>query len=176
MNTINFSETQRFKVWWVWGILLAINLLFIYAIVQQLIAGKPFGTKPAPHAVLILVESVMLILFIFFIALKLTTRINTEGIYYRFYPFHFKEKFIAWNSLSDAYMREYNSFYEYGGWGIRYGSPKTGQAINTTTSCNKGLQLQFANGRRLLIGTQKPDELESVIKQVWASGYIIRPV
>jgi hypothetical protein len=39
---------------------------------------------------------------------------------------------------------------EYGGWGIKYG--KMGKAYNV--SGNRGVQLEFTDGKRLLIGSQ----------------------
>lgn len=176
MNAINFNEVQRFKVWWAWLGVLALNVLFIFAIVQQLILGKPFGTKSAPDYVLILIEAFVLLLLIFLLSLKLKTTITDSGIAYRFYPFQFKRNTIAWHELRDAYMRDYNSFHEYGGWGIRYGSEKVGRAINTSASCNKGLQLQFNNGKLLLIGTRSPDEIEAIIDSVIKSGKINRGI
>jgi len=176
MNEINFSETQRFKTWWAWAAVGAMNILFLYAIVQQLVLGNPFGEKPAPDLVLIVVELFLLALFIFLITIKLKTRITETGIYYRFLPFHFKDRCIAWHELSDAYMREYNSFHEYGGWGIRTGSAKTGNAINTSASSNKGLQLRFADGRLLLIGTQRPGDVQAIIEKIAAAGKINKGV
>jgi hypothetical protein len=172
MNTLLFSETQRFKTWWAWGTVLALNILFLYAILQQLILGKPFGNKPAPDFVLVLVELFLLALLIFLITIKLQTSITGTGIGYRFSPFHFKERRIEWHELNDAYMREYNSFHEYGGWGIRTGSAKTGKAINTSASSNKGLQLIFSDGRRLLIGTARPGEVQAVLEKITAEGKI----
>lgn len=175
-DAINFSETQRFRIWWAWAAVVALNLLFIYAIVQQLIIGEPFGTKPAPDFVLILVELFLLALLIFLITIRLKTRITETGIYYRFYPFQFKERVIEWHELSDAYMREYNSFHEYGGWGIRTGSSRTGRAINTSESSDRGLQLKFADGRLLLIGTKRPDEIQAIVARIMAKGKINRGV
>lgn len=43
----SFSEIQRFRLKWAWAGVIAVNGLFIYAIVQQVILGKPFGNKPA---------------------------------------------------------------------------------------------------------------------------------
>jgi hypothetical protein len=176
MNSINFSETQRFKIWWAWGGVLALNVLFLYAIVQQLILGKPFGSKPAPGFVLILVEIFLLALFIFLVSIRLKTKITETGIYYRFYPFQFKERSIEWHELNDAYMRKYNSFHEFGGWGIRTGTSKTGKAINSSSSSDRGLQLKFIDGRLLLIGTGRPDELEAIINKVMEGGRINRGV
>lgn len=172
----DFKEVQRFRVWWAWLAVAALNILFIYAIVQQVVLGQPFGTKPAPDVVLIIIELFFLALFIFLVSIKLKTRINHNGIYYRFIPFHLRERLIEWHELKDAYMREYNSFQEYGGWGIRIGSPKTGRAINTSESCNRGLQLQFNDGRFLLIGTKSPEEIQKILDAVMASGKINRGI
>jgi hypothetical protein len=176
MNTIDFTEVQRFKTWWAWVAVAALNVLFIYAIVQQLILGKPFGSKPAPDIVLVIVEIFMMLLLFFLMSIKLKTRITDAGIYYRFSPFHFKEREIEWHELKDAYMREYNSFLEYGGWGIRTGAPKTGKAINTSASGREGLQLQFNDGKLLLIGTRRPDEIQEIINKVMKTGKIHRGV
>jgi hypothetical protein len=176
MKTIEFKEVQGFRTWWAWTGVAALNVLFIYAIVKQVFLGEPFGTKPAPDFVLILVELVLLLLFIFLISIKLKTRITDTGIYYRLFPFQFKETFIEWHELKDVYIRQYNSFHEYGGWGIRYGTAKTGKAINTTASSDKGLQLRFNDGKLLLIGTARPDEIKLIIDAVIAVGKINRGV
>jgi hypothetical protein len=176
MSIINFKEIQRFKTWWAWIGVAVLNLLFIYAIVQQIFFGTPFGPKPAPDYVLILVELFLLLLFIFLISIKLKTRINDTGIYYHFIPFQFKETLIEWHELKDAYIRTYDSFNEYGGWGLRIGSIRTGKAINTSASSNQGLQLQFNDSKLLLIGTKKPDEIQLILDVVIASGKINRGV
>lgn len=175
-TTIEFNEVQRFKTWWAWAGVLVLNILFIYAIVQQVILDKPIGNKPAPDIVLILVALVPLLLLIFLLTIKLKTRVNDTGIHYRFYPFHFTERKIEWHELRDAYMRQYNSFYEFGGWGIRYGTAKAGRAVNTSASSDIGLQLQFNNGTLLLIGTARPEELRQVIDRVMKAGKINRGI
>ena len=171
-----FSEVQRFRIKWAWAGLIAINGLFIYAMVQQIFLGKPFGTKPAPDIVLILVEVFLLLLLFFILSIRLKTSYNEEGIEYRFYPFQLKPTFIYWHELNDAYIRGYNSLYEYGGWGIRFGMSKHGKAINTSESCNKGLQLQFKNGKRLLIGTKDPEGIQKILDEITAAGKINRGI
>ena len=176
MNTIEFSEVQRFKIKWALLGVMALNIIFIYAIVQQVFFGKAFGSKPAPDLVLIIIELGLLLLLLFLFSIKLKTKITDAGIYFRFYPFQFKETLIEWHELRDAYIRQYNSFHEYGGWGLRKGRPDTGNAINTSSSSNKGLQLEFNNGTLLLIGTTRPDEIELIIESVIESGKINRRV
>lgn len=172
----SFSEVQRFRIKWAWAAVIAVNGLFIYAIVQQVILGKPFGTKPAPDFALILVEIFLLLLLFLILSIRLKTSYNEEGVTYRFFPFQFKTTVIHWHELSDAYIREYNSLYEYGGWGIRFGSAKSGKAINTSESCNEGLQLQFKNGQLLLIGTKDPDAIQKILDSITAAGKINRGV
>jgi len=172
MNT--FSEVQRFRFRWLSLATIALNGLFIFAIVQQVVLGKPFGTKPAPDSVLILVEVLFLLLFIFLRSIKLQTTYNSSGIHYRFFPFQLKTTNIEWHELSDAYIREYNSFYEYGGWGIRTGAPKTGKAINTSQSCRQGLQLRFRGGKLLLIGTRNPEAIQKILDEAIIAGKINR--
>lgn len=176
MSIIDFREVQRFKRWWVWLAITAINGLFIYAIVGQIFMGQPFGPKPAPDFILVIVELFFLFLYFFATQIKLKTIITDTGISYRFFPFQFKETSIEWHELKDAYIRDYDSFYEYGGWGIRTGSPKTGNAVNTSASSNRGLQLQFKDGKLFLLGTTRPDEIQEIIDVVIASGKINRGV
>lgn len=176
MRTIQFEEVQRFRVWWAWLGVIALNILFVYAFVQQVILGIPFGSKPASNLVLVLIMTGPLLLMIFLVSIKLKTTIDDTGIRYRYFPFQLKTVVIEWNELNDAYIREYNSFHEYGGWGIRTGSQKKGRAINTSESCDQGLQLQFNDGSLLLIGTKRPEAIREIIEEKIKSGKINRRI
>jgi hypothetical protein len=176
MESIKFNEVQRFKTKWAWLGVAAMNVVFIYAIIQQVIIGKQFGSKPAPDFVLLIVELGLLILLLFLFSIRLKTKITDAGIYYRFFPFQLKETLIEWHDLKDAYIRQYNSYHEYGGWGLRVGRRDTGNAINTSASSNRGLQLVFNDGKLLLVGTTRPDEIEKIIETVVTSGKINRGI
>ena len=172
MSATEFKEVQRFKVWWAWTAVVALNILFVYAIIQQVIMGIPFGNTPASNLVLLLLELGGLLLLLFLFSVKLSTTINDRGIQYRFAPFQVRTTLIEWNELSDAFIREYNSFYEYGGYGIRVGSRENNRAINTSASCNEGLQLEFKDGKLLLIGTTRPEEIKRIIDLQISAGKI----
>jgi hypothetical protein len=158
LNEILFSEKQRFKQWWIWFILLAVNGLFLAALYVQFIVGKPFGDKPMNDTGLLLVSAFVLLLTSSFFVLCLETRISRDGISVRFFPFHLRYKLYSWDELSECYLRSYSPIGEFGGWGIRWGN---GKAYNV--SGNRGLQLVFQNKKRLLIGTQKTTEIENVL-------------
>jgi len=102
---------------------------------------------------------------VLFLFLKLRTRIDEKGISFKFTPFHFKSILINWKEVDKAYLRKYNAISEYGGWGIKGGIPwvkGNGRAYNVKG--NIGLQLELRNGKRILIGTQKENEIDAVLK------------
>lgn len=159
-----FKEQQRFRQWWLWLIILAIDAVLIYGFVQQLIFGKPFGEQPMSDAGLALAVVLSLALTIFSLSIRLETLISRDGVSVRFFPLHFKFKVYTWAHFSKSYVRKYAPLSEYGGWGLRFGLSGQGTAYNV--SGNKGLQLEFTDRKRLLIGTRKPEELSLVLKEI----------
>src|ERR1700740_3124159 len=156
-NTILFSERQKFKQWWLWIILLGVNLLFLYGVFIQVIGGQPFGDKPISNIGLLITSGFVLALTLLFMSSRLDTIIKSDGVYVRFFPFHIKYKYHSWEMITKSYVRKYSAFTEYGGWGLRIGLFGKGQAYNV--SGNQGLQLEFTDHKKLLIGTSKPGEL-----------------
>jgi len=74
---------------------------------------------------------------------------------------------LSLDRISQAFIRQYQAVAEYGGWGYRNFSLGHGKALNVTG--NQGIQLLFNDGSKLLIGTEKPAEAASVLKEF---GYL----
>jgi hypothetical protein len=163
-NEILFTEKQRFKQWWLWIILIGINVLFLFGVFKQVIIGHQFGNKPMSNTGLIIVTLLTMLFTLLFLNFRLETKIKKDGIYVRFFPFHFKFKHFTWDVLTKIYVRQYAALTEYGGWGLRFGLFGKGTAYNV--SGNKGLQLEFNNNKKLLIGTNKPDELTETLNKI----------
>lgn len=155
-----FTEKQKFTQWWIWLILILVTIGCTYGAIQQLVFKIPFGTKPASDEVLLVLCMVPLIMLIIFRLFCLETKINADGVFYRFKPIHFKDKKIEWSEIEKIYTREYKPIKEYGGWGIK-GSWKRGKAYNV--SGNQGIQIELKNGKKILIGTQKSQEVNEII-------------
>lgn len=153
-----FEEVQRFNQWWLWLIILGSIGVAIYTNIQTIQFDESLfsGTK---LSLIILIQIPVLFYF-----LMLKTRVEENGIYVRFIPFHWKEIFIAWDQLESCHVRTYSPLGEYGGWGIKYGLGGAGKAYNV--SGNQGLQLVFKDGSRLLIGTKKPQELQEIVNKM----------
>jgi len=156
-----YREVQHFRQLLLWVLLLCIAGAAIYAIVEQLVLGKPFGDNPASDAVLIVIVVIFGFGFpLFFYLINLTTVVRGDGLYYRFFPMHLSFRKISFTNLKTYEVRTYSALREYGGWGIRWGLK--GKAYNV--SGNRGVQLELSNGERILIGSRRPDELAEALK------------
>ncbi len=161
---IFFREKQRFRQWWALLILWGINLLFLYGVYKQVVLGEQFGNKPMGNTGLLITTGLTVLLTLAMMNFRLDTEIKADGVYIRFFPIHLRFRYYAWSSLIHCYVRQYSPLKEYGGWGIRMGLSGKGNALNI--SGDKGLQLAFAKRKKLLIGTNRPEELTAVLKQL----------
>jgi hypothetical protein len=160
-ENVYYREVQRFNQWWLWLLIIGIAGLLWYGFIQQIVFGTPFGSKPAPDAVMWIFWIIFGISFpLLFYATRLIVKVSGDAIYVRFFPFHLRFQKIPLAKLKDMkYVRTYSPIKDYGGWGIRYGLK--GKAYNV--SGNRGVQLELLNGERILIGSQKPEELAVAI-------------
>ena len=146
-----FSEKQRFNQWWIWLILLVSNFSFLIGCFLE--ASK--ADRTALVVGLLVVFAVTLLILRF----RLETEIKRDGVYVRVPPLLLKWRFYPWENIAKAYIREYKPILEYGGWGIR-GLGKN-RALNI--SGNIGLQLEFTDGKKMLIGTNNWDDLQKAL-------------
>ncbi|MBP7496901.1 MAG: hypothetical protein KA792_04470 [Bacteroidales bacterium] len=161
---ILFFETQKFRQLWLLFLLLSVVGITFMAFFIQFAGAKQQIENPIDKAGLLISACLIVLITLLFYYVRLETQIRRDGIYVRFFPFHIKYKFYNWESLSKVYIRQYSAIKEYGGWGLRIGFFRKGKALNV--SGNKGLQLEFTNKKRLLIGTNKPDELTSILSNL----------
>jgi hypothetical protein len=163
-----FHEVQRFRQWWVWLLLLFGAGLAWYGAVQQIVLKKPFGSHPAPDAVMIMIWVIFGLLFpLLFYSLRLVTEVRYDGLYIRFFPLQFHEHKVPFGEIKKYEILTYSALKEYGGYGIRYG--KNGKAYNV--SGNRGVQLEFQDGKHLLIGSRRPEEFASALTSVISLNY-----
>ena len=144
-------------------ILSGVNGLSIFSVLKHIIDEPQFGERPGDIGLLI-ITAMTLLFTLLLINCRLDTTITKDGIYVRFFPFHLKFRHYNWDSLIKSYVRQYSPLMEYGGWGLRFGIFGKGTAFNV--SGDKGLQLEFPNHKKLLIGTNKPGELTETLNKL----------
>lgn len=159
MAYIYFKETQKLNLRWKWIFFIALYIIMFWALYYQMNEKFDFS------AVISITFSLCMIflLNIVVITMKLETEIDESRIIYRYKPFHLKPKIIYWNEVSDFYIRIYKPYKEYGGYGLQR-KMKYGRAF--TVSGKTGLQLLFKDGKKILIGTQKPKEIEMIVGKI----------
>lgn len=163
MKNIVYKEIQKFTQIWIWAIIAIVIGIWAWGFIQQLIFGLPWGSKPASNMMLLIFSIIPIAILVLFITMRLETEITNEGIFFQYFPFHMKKRFIDWNDIAKAYVREYKPIREYGGWGLK-GGLKSGLAFNVSGKI--GLQLELKNGKRILIGTSHPEKLEAFIRDL----------
>jgi hypothetical protein len=156
-NKILFKETQKFKQWWLWLILIVVTANSMWVTIYEFRSNQGDILEYIVLPLILLLIPLSIILFILFI--KLETEIKEDGIYVRLFPIHKQFRFYAWEVIEQAYVRTYKPLQEYGGWGLRgFGNNR---ALNI--SGKEGFQLIMQDGRKLLIGTQRPQEIAAVL-------------
>ena len=159
-GSVLFAETQRFRQWWILAVVGLITVGSLWAFVQQVVLGEPFGDDPAPDwAVIAIVAAFGIVLPGFILSLKLETEVRRDAVLVRLWPIHRSWVRIPLATIQEAEAVTYRPIREYGGWGLRYGP--NGKAYNV--SGNRGVQLAYGAGRRLLIGSRRPEELARTI-------------
>ncbi len=132
-----------------------------YGMYRQLIVGQPWGDRPLSDNGLMVVGSLAFLLFFAFFYLlfriELVVEVHENHLSIRFPPF--SHRTIDLKDITRCNARTYRPILEYGGWGIRYGWK--GMAYNV--SGNRGVQLELSSGKRVLIGSQRPEELVQMI-------------
>ena len=162
LEKVLFYEKQRLTQWWLWVLVVVAQLIPMFINFRKLylagLTGKPeilFSTVGI--WLLVFVLSLLLIY-----SIKLETKITEQGVYVRMFPLGFSFKFYPFSNMLAYYVRKYHPVREYGGWGYK------GRHNNRSLSIrgDRGLQLEFPNGNKLLIGTQRHQELLEVLKSL----------
>jgi hypothetical protein len=163
----SFHEVQRFGQAWIIGLVAAVGLgtviLFGYALFTQLVLGRPFGNAPMSDGGLVAMAVCVTGFDVCLAALLLLARLETsvcdDGLHVH-YHFLLVNRVIPYEDILDCRARTYRPIMEYGGWGVRW-SLSHGKAYNV--SGKRGVQLQLADGKKLLVGSQRADELADAI-------------
>lgn len=148
-----YKESQSFITWWLCLLYLLIMGAGIYTAWRSSDQGK-IGEFSIGALI-------GLVAFVIVFLMRLRSRIDEKGIHLRFFPFIWKEKTWRWDEIGDVYVRRYSPW-EYGGWGYRFG--RGGTAF--TTKGSYGIYFVVRkNGTKMLIGTQKPEEVSEILEQ-----------
>ncbi|WP_373515941.1 hypothetical protein [Persicitalea sp.] len=146
-----FQEIQKFTQWWLWALLLGGGVVLLWALFQS---GTPNESINSTSIwIVVIVLSFVVVLFS---VLTLKTEVTAEGIQIRHFPLW--STFIPWHEIESAEIITYG----FVGYGIRL-SFRYGTVYNIKGDV--GLQIVKKNGSKVLLGTQRPEDLEAVVRK-----------
>ncbi len=175
-QSLFFEEEQRFPLW-----IRAIALLFVFAlgwptILMWSFMGANLGLVRMLWAAVLLVALVGAALTF---GTKLVTKLDSSALHLRIYPVKWgllprrmTQKDIALGDIRRWEVRTYNSLLsrEYWGWHFwGLGVAKGGRYIYvmrpSSPISGRGVELGLTSGERVLVGSERPEELGNAITQ-----------
>lgn len=159
-----FREVQRFRQWFLYVPVIIVTALIWWQFVEQVVLGRTTAEEPVPQWLAWVLAVVFgLGMPAFLLALRLITEVRPGTLTVRLFPVSRVEIPVA--SILEASVRRYSPLKEYGGWGVRV-SRTHGRAYNAYGSL--GVQLIVEGKGKVLIGSQRPEELLAALASAGA--------
>ena len=145
-----FHEVQSFAVW-------GYGALGLALILDQAVLVRPLTNQPGG---LLAKMSILLVFALIFNLLCQRTTVSDAELTVTFgalLPLYRRR--IALREIASAEAVTYSPLAEYGGWGIR----GWGRNVALNARGNRGVRLTLLDGRRILVGSQRPQELAEAL-------------
>ena len=142
-----FEENQKFNQWWIWVILLFPLMFFLFYVDKQ---------------ITVLQILIGLIFPLFFYLMELRIKVNSQGVHYQFFPFHYKPREIKLAEIDKIEAIQYKPLIDYGGWGIKYRFKEKAYTI----SGKLAVKIKLSSGNTIVFGSQKNSQFEKALQEV----------
>jgi hypothetical protein len=145
---IEFHEEQRFRESWLWLVIAAAMAFGVWVVVS---------TPGAPLAAALTVVVATAAVALLFVLARLETTVTNDAVIVRFHGL-WPTRRIKLDDIAEYAPMRY-TMWDSGGWGVHLGL--AGMTYNV--SGNEGVRFRVKNGRRVLVGTQRPAELAAAV-------------
>jgi hypothetical protein len=157
-----FREEQTFG-WWMYALLALmalIGVVFAFVVGHRGagLHGRPgWGEVPVSLAVGIVLPSVLVVG-----VLRMTTEVIPSEcrVWFGWVPTY--RRAIAIETIQRVEVIQYRPLVDCGGWGVRMS--RNGDRVLNARG-NRGVRLHLIDGTRLIIGSQRPEELAATLEQ-----------
>jgi Family of unknown function (DUF6141) len=155
-----YREAQHFRMWMFWAPIAIVTAVVWWQFYEQIVRSNPQGTQPLPDWAAWALTIVFGIGFpLFALVARLVTEVYPSELRVGVFPF--KPAHIALADVREAEVRQYSAQREYGGWGVRTG--RSGKAYSAFG--DQGVQLWLTGEARILIGSQRSQELLAALRE-----------
>jgi len=163
-----FREVQHLRTWWYLLLILIPSGLTWWGAISQLVLGTPWGNNPASDELMLFLLVIIGIgLPVLLLNVHMET-VVTDSVQVRFVPFMLRPRTIHPQDILSHKAEEYSPLAEYGGWGIK--GVASNRAYNV--SGRRGVRILLKDGKMIMIGSQKAEELDMVIQNLVRTGTV----
>lgn len=158
MANLIFKEEQTYQGTWLMYLILILELptLIVVSIVVWTSEEDQLTATLVTTAFIL----VMLLTFGLIMSLKLSTRIDEEGIKFKYFPFINQWRVYPQKEIKSAQVVAYSPVSDFGGWGIK--GNRTTKAYSILG--DQALLVDLGEKKKIMIGTQKSKELKSFLE------------
>lgn len=153
-----FHEVQKLRQWHIRIVLALPPAALLFLTIRQVVFHQPWGAHPISNGGLIFLTILLVAVYLRLITVRLVTDVGSgemaiglRGLWRR--------RRIPLSQIRSAKPVEYNPL-DYGGYGIRSGPV----GLAYIADGNRGVQVELSDGRKLLIGSQREEELARAIQ------------
>lgn len=158
-----FHESQKLRQWHVRILLALPPAALVVMTVRQVVFHHPWGQKPPSNGGLIFLTVLLALVYLRLITVRLVTDLGKDQLSVGLRGL-WPSRRIPLSQVRSAKAITYDPVRDYGGYGIRSG--RLGAAY--IASGNRAVQLELASGRKILVGSQRADELAAKLSQAKA--------
>jgi hypothetical protein len=152
-----YKESQTYRSTWVFYLILLVELPTLILLTVLFFTSEE---KQEMGIALVFVFGIMSLVVGLILNIQLETRIDHQGIHYRYLPFIRTWRLLSKASIISAEVITFNPLLDYGGWGMKRN--KTTKLFNITG--NQGLLVDSGEPKKTLLGTLKAKELKSYLE------------
>jgi hypothetical protein len=161
-----YREEQRFG-WWIYALVALIMGLVWWILLGNGPADVPAARRHAgDFSVGIVFGMALPILFVIGV-LRMTTVVTPTEVRVWFGWIPSYRRAIPIGTITRVEVVHYRPLADYGGWGIRHG--RDGEKVLSARG-DRGVRLRLVDGSRLMIGSQRPEELALALEGALRTG------
>jgi hypothetical protein len=168
-KTILFRETQSFRLGYTALTLAVPPAALVVLTLRQMVWHHPWGNPPVSDAGLIFLTLLTSLVYLRLMTVRLVTILRNDRLSVAMRGLVRRTR-VPLADIRSAVSVKFDPTAEYVGYGVRNG-PR-GQAW--IASGNQAVQLELTGDRKLLVGSQRPDDLARLISEARA-GSTSRP-
>lgn len=144
-----FAESQKLNI----GLRLLVVVATIPAVI---IIARDWIRNPTDEVWYALLSVIGITAGLYFILLNPNahTRIDTQGVHYKYFPFIRNWKIISWSDITKIMVKPISPLSDFGGWGYRWGRKRKGIIL----SGDNAIYMELKNGRQFVITTKLPEQ------------------